>query len=454
MVGRAPTHLHISNSVWLYLPVVTTYIHTGSSTYYTPKGKQRMKVQVILMFVLLVQQLEQSKCLKSLDALLKMSFKKGKACLMEFVEEPPEQLNCNPYRRTGEDSYEWKLRLSCEVMVSSSHSPIEFEIHWFQRTEDGIVIDHGRPGPAYYNKDDNRERSVFGSEWSGQEYSDDMSGDFWCQPILYSNITVPGSKVLTVDEPDEYSESLVCNVPQHIRQTRCILLSYPNNTVVPMYTSTAVLTTVSSTAITTTSEVPLITSSDVLTTSNSATLVTSSTTINSATLITSSTTSNSATLITSSTTSNSATLITSSNVPITSNSASSTITTASSIISPSMTLYHTSVSTFISSSVPIVSTTVSQYPSITLRASTQTTSSYAQTSAVGSQQSFTMSPSPMLEGTSQEIINNLLLPIAIGVGSGIVILVLSVIITTIAVIFCKKCKRKRSKPYIKPLHIR
>ena len=156
----------------------------------------------------------------------------GNECLLKFREEPPTQLNCNPYHDDDDDGEsddddvdeEWRLRLACEVRLPADIGPVQYEVHWFQRNNESIIIDHGRPEGAH--KTNQAERITFGLSWYNQKFTAAMLGDYWCQAILTDRqppVYLSKSNILTVREPDYYNSNLpTCSGAKFIYTRRCI----------------------------------------------------------------------------------------------------------------------------------------------------------------------------------------------------------------------------------------
>ena len=163
----------------------------------------------------------------------------GNKCLLEFFDEPPTHLNCTPYddseyENEGENDGEgdgegdsgkvWQLRLACETRVPVGSDPVQYEVHWFQRNNEGKIIDHGRQ--EYFQKSYNAERVQFGLNWYNKKFTAAMLGDYWCQAILTDRqplVYLSKSNILTVREPNYYNSSLpTCFDIQFIRKHRCI----------------------------------------------------------------------------------------------------------------------------------------------------------------------------------------------------------------------------------------
>ena len=108
--------------------------------------------------------------------------------------------------------------------------PVQYEVHWFQRNNESIIIDHGRPEGAH--KTNQAERITFGLSWYNQKFTAAMLGDYWCQAILTDRqppVYLSKSNILTVRKPDYYDSNLPkCRRVQFSYTNRCI----PNITVV------------------------------------------------------------------------------------------------------------------------------------------------------------------------------------------------------------------------------
>ena len=79
--------------------------------------------------------------------------------------------------------------------------------------------------PVYY-KTTYEEKGIFGQSWEGQDFRNDMLGDYWCQ-VKLTGIQPPQylskSNILTVREPDYYNSSLpICDKKQYVIETECI----------------------------------------------------------------------------------------------------------------------------------------------------------------------------------------------------------------------------------------
>ena len=156
--------------------------------------------------------------------ILPLAESSNQECSLVFSEEPPSQLNCRPY----DDNDNWRLRTACEVRIPVLQDFIEYEVHWFQKRND-TVIDHGRMG---VKKSSTVERVAFGGNWINQKFSQNMTGDYWCQAILtgeQQHVFLPLSNILSIGEPHTYNRGLAtCSSLHFIRKRRCIL-STKNN---------------------------------------------------------------------------------------------------------------------------------------------------------------------------------------------------------------------------------
>ena len=155
----------------------------------------------------------------------------GNECLLKFYEEPPTQLNCDPYRNDDgegddddDDDEEWTLRLACEVRIPVGFDHVQYEVRWFQRNNESKIIDHGRPEGS--QKTDLVERITFGLDWYDHKFTTAMLGDYWCQAMLTDRqplVNLSKSNILTVREPDYYDSSLpTCSGLKFIHSRRCI----------------------------------------------------------------------------------------------------------------------------------------------------------------------------------------------------------------------------------------
>ena len=141
---------------------------------------------------------------------------------MKFVEQPPTELGCRPY----DNNQLWRLRMACEARIPLAAELRNFKVHWYQRTRDGNVINHGQPDQVYSR--DRAQRVAFGGDWINQKFESSMLGDYWCQVTLTdSNMIIPTtSAVVSIREPTTYDSNLpVCSSVQSTLQETCI---FPN----------------------------------------------------------------------------------------------------------------------------------------------------------------------------------------------------------------------------------
>ena len=79
--------------------------------------------------------------------------------------------------------------------------------------------------PVYY-KNTNEEKGIFGQSWDGQDFRNDMLGDYWCQVKLTDREPpqyLSKSNILTVREPNYYNSYLpICDKKQYVMETECI----------------------------------------------------------------------------------------------------------------------------------------------------------------------------------------------------------------------------------------
>ena len=100
---------------------------------------------------------------------------------------------------------------------------IQYEINWFQKNLSNTIIEHGR---SVYYKTKYDEKVRFGQYWEGQDFRNDMLGDYWCQVKLTDRQPpeyLSKSNILTVREPDYYNNSLpTCDDKQYVLEKECI----------------------------------------------------------------------------------------------------------------------------------------------------------------------------------------------------------------------------------------
>ena len=103
---------------------------------------------------------------------------------------------------------------------------VEYEINWFQKDQNNDIIDHGRSHLSH--KTGTVEMVEFGRGWYGQNFTNDMLGDFWCQVKLTDReppVYLSKSNVLTVREPNYYNSSLPpCPGLLFVKQTQCLTI--------------------------------------------------------------------------------------------------------------------------------------------------------------------------------------------------------------------------------------
>ena len=127
----------------------------------------------------------------------------------QFTEQPSgllqPELRCSPYDRYNQNV--WLLKLRCIVTQISTVLYDSFDVHWFQKTTSGEIIDHGRPGTVIV--EGNMEKVVFGQQRLNMPPREDYVGEYWCQIVAHSNLQeepvyLGPSNSITVHEPAYY----------------------------------------------------------------------------------------------------------------------------------------------------------------------------------------------------------------------------------------------------------
>ena len=156
-------------------------------------------------------------------------------CILEYHEEPPRELDCKPFTRDNK----WNLRISCEVRepVNDKLAP-HYEVQWFHRNMNNTVTEL----ETYkVQKSDTVERTVFGGTWFGRNFTDEVIGDIWCQPVLTNDInaTLSKSQILTIRERNYYQNLSFCSGVKFLRNiSRCISVLQSSESITPTKSTT------------------------------------------------------------------------------------------------------------------------------------------------------------------------------------------------------------------------
>ena len=101
--------------------------------------------------------------------------------------------------------------MRCIVRQASTVLYNNFDVHWFQKTTSGVIIDHGRPGSVmeFETPDGSKEVVIFGQQWLNMPPSEDYVGEYWCQIVADSELQeepvyLGPSNSITVHEPAYY----------------------------------------------------------------------------------------------------------------------------------------------------------------------------------------------------------------------------------------------------------
>jgi hypothetical protein len=159
----------------------------------------------------------------------------------QFIEQPPQEFDCNPFDPLVAPTPVWRLTTSCTAeRISGSQT---FDVHWFHKNSTGEIRDLRRP--EFWIPGETREEVRFGDHLVNDPFIPDMIGEYWCQVIVTDqtpNVLLGISNVFTIRDVASYGSTKRCTGRQIVTETKCADQA-------PLFESTTSSSTVSSVAV-------------------------------------------------------------------------------------------------------------------------------------------------------------------------------------------------------------